>query len=159
MAINRVTDMWAWLRGQNPRAEDNQGISSGEMLAVLPDEILVNEIILRVVTQEEGGIILCRLACVCKTFNDLKNDPKILQMAKLSCTNSLSNSKRSYRDFIWRCASMGNLYAIAAVGFNYGFTVGGKESPFFIPERMAASYLLAMSLYESESTRKESTDH
>lgn len=128
-----------------------QGIS-GRTVAILPDEILVTQIISRVVTQEEGDLMLCRLACVCKRFNDIANHPEILKMVKASCTDLLSNSEKFYQDFIWRCTTMGNIYAIAAVEFKYGCT--NTEVPLLIPERMVGGYLLAMTLFDSESIRQ-----
>ncbi|WRX20920.1 hypothetical protein QQP08_013407 [Theobroma cacao] len=126
---------------------------------LLPTDILFDEILARIVVEDEGPKNLCRLSCVCKLLYEASNEAVILRKTKICLTSSLEELSKSYRNFVFKCSSMGNIRALAAITavvFSYGCFVGSAGEEQFLTERLHASYFLGLILFESPSTRKES---
>ncbi|OMO99328.1 hypothetical protein COLO4_13355 [Corchorus olitorius] len=61
----------------------------------------------------------------------------------------------SYQNFVSKCATVGNMRAIAALKSLGSFFISVDGETYFLNERWYASYFLGMILFESPSTREE----
>ncbi|OMO99329.1 hypothetical protein COLO4_13356 [Corchorus olitorius] len=132
---------------------------------LLPSDILFEEILARIVTQDEGPQNLCRLSCVCKFFYDASNEAETLKKVKISFSKNVNFRPICYENFVCKCATVGNLRAIAALRVLGSFHFDEDGGTFHINvdcgsrsinERLYASYFLGMILFESPTTRGES---
>ncbi|OMO85531.1 hypothetical protein CCACVL1_10123 [Corchorus capsularis] len=86
---------------------------------LLPSDILFEEILARIVTEDEGPQNLCRLSCVCKFFYDASNDADTLKKVRISFSKDVRRQPICYKNFVSKCATAGNLHAIVALTQTY----------------------------------------
>ncbi|OMO85529.1 Chaperonin ClpA/B [Corchorus capsularis] len=122
---------------------------------LLPSDILFEEILARIVTDDEGPQNLCRLSCVCKFFYDASNEAETLKKVKLSFFKYVRVERMSYQNFVSKCANVGNMRAIAALKSLGTFIISVDGETYFLNERRYASYFVGMILFESPNTREE----
>ncbi|OMO99322.1 hypothetical protein COLO4_13359 [Corchorus olitorius] len=116
---------------------------------------LFEEILARIVTEDEGPQNLCRLSCVCKFFYDASNEAETLTKVKISFLRDVRFKPICYDNFVSKCAIVGNLRAIAALEVLGTIHIDEDCESHVLNDHLYASYFLEM-MFEKYIIRGES---
>ncbi|OMO85532.1 hypothetical protein CCACVL1_10124 [Corchorus capsularis] len=116
---------------------------------LLPSDILFEEILARIVIEDElGPKTLCRLSCVCKFFYDASNEAETLKKVKISFSKNVKFEPICYENFVCKCATVGNLRAIAALEVLGNFHIDEDGESHYLNLVMILNVLYASTLIE-----------